>query len=54
MNFGFVLSEEMHKDKPCTVPPSQAVQCKVLWAELERSHILAQVGSMCALHVNPA
>lgn len=33
MNFGFVLFEEVHKDKPCTMPQSQAVQCKVLWAE---------------------
>lgn len=33
MNFGFVLFEEVHKDKPCTMPQSQAVQCNVLWAE---------------------
>lgn len=33
MNFGFMLSEEGHKDNPCIVPQGQAVQCKVLWAE---------------------
>lgn len=34
MNSKFVLSEEeVHKDKPCAVPQSQAVQCQVLWAE---------------------
>lgn len=33
VNSGFMLSEEVHKNKLFTVPQSQAVQYKVFWAE---------------------
>lgn len=50
MNFGFVLFEEVHKDKSCTAPQSQAVQCTVLWAEQLPGKTLYPVSGRVHLH----